>query len=101
MTALILYPAIDLKDGQCVRLLQGEMATATVYNDNPAAQATAFVDAGCSWLHVVDLNGAFAGRPVNRQAVIDILQTARLRNASVQLGGGIRDLGANEYWLSL
>ena len=65
---MILYPAIDLKDGQCVRLLRGEMEAATVFNDNPAAQARAFQDAGCEWIHLVDLNGAFAGEPVNGAA---------------------------------
>ena len=71
--SLTLYPAIDLKDGACVRLVQGEMAAATVFNDNPAAQAASFVEAGCQWLHVVDLNGAFVGRPVNSSAVAAIL----------------------------
>ena len=66
---MILYPAIDLKDGACVRLLRGDMAQATVYADDPAAQARAFAEAGCQWLHVVDLDGAFAGRPVNRGAI--------------------------------
>ena len=76
---MILYPAIDLKDGQCVRLLRGDMASATVFGADPAAQARAFVDAGCRWLHVVDLDGAFAGRPVNGAAVEAIL--ARRRGA--------------------
>ena len=66
---MILYPAIDLKDGQCVRLLRGEMSAATVFGDDPAAQALKFQDAGCTWLHLVDLNGAFAGAPVNGAAV--------------------------------
>ncbi|MCG8546837.1 MAG: HisA/HisF-related TIM barrel protein, partial [Alphaproteobacteria bacterium] len=75
---MILYPAIDLKDGQCVRLLQGDMARATVFNDDPAAQAAAFAEAGAEWLHVVDLNGAFEGRPVNASAVSSILAAVGL-----------------------
>ena len=94
---MILYPAIDLKDGQCVRLLRGDMAAATVFNDDPAAQAAAFEAAGCQWVHLVDLNGAFAGRAVNAAAVEAVL--ARVR-APCQLGGGIRDLAAIEGWLS-
>jgi len=94
---VILYPAIDLKDGQCVRLLRGDMAAATVFNDDPAAQAAAFEAAGCQWVHLVDLNGAFAGRAVNAAAVEAVL--ARVR-APCQLGGGIRDLAAIEGWLS-
>ena len=94
---MILYPAIDLKDGQCVRLYKGEMAQATVFNDNPAAQARAFQDAGCEWLHLVDLNGAFAGAPVNAAAVEAILATT---DVPAQLGGGIRDMATIERWLS-
>ncbi len=94
---MILYPAIDLKDGQCVRLYKGEMDQATVFNDNPAAQAQSFVDAGCEWLHLVDLNGAFAGEPVNAKAVEDILSTTKV---PAQLGGGIRDMTTIEMWLS-
>ncbi len=96
MAAMILYPAIDLKDGQCVRLLKGEMAQATVFNDNPAAQARAFEEAGCEWLHLVDLNGAFAGAPVNAAAVEAILAETRV---PAQLGGGIRDMATIETWL--
>ncbi len=94
---MILYPAIDLKDGQCVRLLRGEMSAATVFGDDPAAQARLFQDAGCAWVHLVDLNGAFAGSPVNGAAV-----RAILANISVpaQLGGGIRDMATIEMWLS-
>jgi phosphoribosylformimino-5-aminoimidazole carboxamide ribotide isomerase len=92
----ILFPAIDLKDGQCVRLKLGEMASATVYNDDPAAQAKAFEDQGFKWLHVVDLNGAFEGRSVNGDAVDSIL--AATKNP-VQLGGGIRTLAHIEGWL--
>ncbi len=91
------YPAIDLKDGACVRLRRGEMADATVYSDNPGAQAVAWQQAGFAWLHVVDLNGAFAGRPVNASAVADILTHV---NIPVQLGGGIRDLAGIEMWLA-
>lgn len=94
---MILYPAIDLKDGQCVRLLRGEMEAATVFGDDPAAQAASFVAAGCEWLHLVDLNGAFAGKPVNAAAVEAIL--ARV-NVPCQLGGGIRDMATIEGWLS-
>jgi len=94
---MILYPAIDLKDGQCVRLYKGEMAQATVFNDNPAAQARAFQDAGCEWLHLVDLNGAFAGAPVNAAAVEAILAAT---DVPAQLGGGIRDMATIERWLS-
>lgn len=96
---MILFPAIDLKDGQCVRLKLGEMDQATVYNDDPAAQATAFADLGFPWLHVVDLNGAFAGRSVNGAAVEAILAAVSGR-MKVQLGGGIRDLAAIEGWLA-
>ncbi|MEJ2029607.1 MAG: HisA/HisF-related TIM barrel protein, partial [Maritimibacter sp.] len=94
---MILYPAIDLKDGQCVRLLRGEMDAATVFNDNPAAQAKAFEEAGCEWIHLVDLNGAFAGEPVNAAAVEAILAAI---NVPAQLGGGIRDMATIEAWLS-
>lgn len=94
---MILYPAIDLKDGQAVRLLRGDMDKATVFNDDPAAQAMEFVDAGCEWLHLVDLNGAFAGEPVNAAAVESILSQTK---TPAQLGGGIRDLKTIEMWLS-
>ncbi len=94
---MILYPAIDLKDGQAVRLLRGEMDAATVFNDDPAAQARAFVEAGAEWLHLVDLDGAFAGEPRNAQAVESILAACPV---PVQLGGGIRDRATVERWLS-
>ncbi len=94
---MILFPAIDLKDGQCVRLKLGEMASATVYNENPAAQAKAFEDQGFKWLHVVDLNGAFEGQSVNGAAVEAILKATK---NPVQLGGGIRTLKDIESWLS-
>jgi phosphoribosylformimino-5-aminoimidazole carboxamide ribotide isomerase len=97
MTALTLYPAIDLKDGQCVRLRRGAMDQATVYSSDPAGQARAWQDAGFAWLHVVDLNGAFAGRPVNAAAVGAILAAVTI---PVQLGGGIRDMAAIESWLA-
>jgi phosphoribosylformimino-5-aminoimidazole carboxamide ribotide isomerase len=93
---VILFPAIDLKGGQCVRLLRGEMSAATVFNDDPAAQAAAFAAAGFEWLHVVDLDGAFAGRPVNAGAVERILAATPL---PVQLGGGIRDEARIAAWL--
>ena len=94
---MILYPAIDLKDGQAVRLVRGEMDQATVFNDDPAAQARAFQDAGCQWLHLVDLNGAFEGQPVNGAAVEAILAAT---DVPAQLGGGIRDMRTIETWLS-
>ncbi len=93
---MILYPAIDLKDGKCVRLVQGEMDRATIFSDSPAQQAQAFQAAGCEWLHLVDLNGAFAGAPVNAGAVEDILAAV---DVPVQLGGGIRDMATIEAWL--
>ncbi|MEM6388001.1 MAG: 1-(5-phosphoribosyl)-5-[(5-phosphoribosylamino)methylideneamino]imidazole-4-carboxamide isomerase [Pseudomonadota bacterium] len=94
---MILYPAIDLKDGQCVRLLKGEMDAATVFHDDPGAQAAAFQAAGAEWLHIVDLNGAFAGAPVNGDAVERILGALDI---PAQLGGGIRDMATIEAWLS-
>lgn len=94
---LILYPAIDLKDGQCVRLRRGAMEQATVYSSDPTRQAQAWQEAGFAWLHVVDLNGAFAGRAVNEVAVRAILAAA---SVPVQLGGGIRDMGGIEAWIS-
>lgn len=94
---MILYPAIDLKDGRCVRLVRGDMAQATVFNDRPADQARRFAEAGAAWLHVVDLNGAFEGRPVNAGAVGDILAAS---GRPVQLGGGIRSMRTIEMWLS-
>jgi phosphoribosylformimino-5-aminoimidazole carboxamide ribotide isomerase len=97
MAAMILFPAIDLKGGQCVRLKLGDMAQATVFNDDPAAQAKAFEAQGFSWLHLVDLDGAFAGKPVNADVVTAILKAVAI---PVQLGGGIRDLKMIEAWLS-
>lgn len=94
---MILFPAIDLKDGQCVRLKLGDMDQATVYNADPAAQAAAFESQGFEWLHVVDLNGAFEGRSVNGRAVEAILRATK---NPVQLGGGIRNLAHVENWLN-
>ncbi len=96
LNPMILFPAIDLKDGQCVRLVQGDMARATVFSDTPAAQARTFEDQGFEWLHLVDLNGAFEGKPVNAAAVEDILKTVSI---PAQLGGGIRSLAQIEAWL--
>jgi phosphoribosylformimino-5-aminoimidazole carboxamide ribotide isomerase len=95
--AVILFPAIDLKEGQCVRLEQGDMARATVFNDDPAAQARAFEAQGFEYLHIVDLDGAFAGKPVNAIAVDRILASIAI---PAQLGGGIRDLATIEGWLA-
>lgn len=94
---MILFPAIDLKDGQCVRLKLGEMSDATVFNDNPADQARQFERQGFSHLHIVDLNGAFEGKPVNAVAVADILSAVAI---PCQLGGGIRDMATIEMWLA-
>ena len=94
---MIIYPAIDLKDGACVRLLRGDMAAVTVYNEDPAEQARGFAAAGFTWLHLVDLNGAVEGRPVNAKAVESIIAATKL---PVQLGGGIRNIATVEDWLS-
>jgi phosphoribosylformimino-5-aminoimidazole carboxamide ribotide isomerase len=93
---MILYPAIDLKDGKCVRLLRGEMDKATVFSDSPANQAAVFEAQGFEWLHIVDLNGAFEGKPVNAAAVKSILERVTM---PVQLGGGIRDINMIAHWL--
>lgn len=93
---MIIYPAIDLKDGRCVRLVRGALDSATVFNDDPAAQARDFAAAGAQWLHVVDLDGAFAGKPKNAAAVEAIVKAASVK---VQLGGGIRDEATLEAWL--
>jgi phosphoribosylformimino-5-aminoimidazole carboxamide ribotide isomerase len=95
--AVILFPAIDLKNGEAVRLQQGDMARATVFNTNPAKQAKQFEDQGFEWLHLVDLDGAFAGKPVNALAVASILKAVKI---PVQLGGGIRNIATVESWLS-
>jgi phosphoribosylformimino-5-aminoimidazole carboxamide ribotide isomerase len=94
---LILFPAIDLKDGQCVRLKHGEMSSATVFNDDPGAQARAFESQGFQYLHIVDLDGAFAGKPANAEAVERILQSIGI---PAQLGGGIRDMATIDAWLA-
>lgn len=94
---MILYPAIDLKDGVCVRLRRGAMDAVTVFNDDPAAQARQFAQAGCEWIHLVDLNGAFAGKPVNRAAIDAILGAV---DVPVQLGGGIRTMEIAADWLA-
>ncbi len=96
MAPVILFPAIDLKDGQCVRLVHGDMAQATIFNDDPAAQARDFQAQGFHYLHVVDLDGAFAGRPVNAQAVERILAGSQMK---LQLGGGIRDMRTVGGWI--
>ncbi|MBL4614532.1 MAG: 1-(5-phosphoribosyl)-5-[(5-phosphoribosylamino)methylideneamino]imidazole-4-carboxamide isomerase [Magnetovibrio sp.] len=93
---MIFFPAIDLKDGQCVRLLRGEMDQATVFNDDAGSQAKAFVSQGCEWIHVVDLNGAFEGRPVNADTVDAILDEVQV---PIELGGGIRNLETIRFWL--
>lgn len=93
---MILYPAIDLKDGRCVRLERGEMERATIFNDDPAAQARLFQEQGFSWIHVVDLNGAFDGAPKNAGAIAAILGAARI---PVQVGGGVRAMEAVDYWI--
>jgi phosphoribosylformimino-5-aminoimidazole carboxamide ribotide isomerase len=93
---VILFPAIDLKDGQCVRLVRGDMAQATVFNDDPSAQARAFADQGFDHLHVVDLDGAFAGKPMNAEAVERMLAAVSI---PIQLGGGIRDMKVVRAWL--
>ncbi len=96
---MILFPAIDLKDGACVRLLRGDMDAATVFNDDPADQARAFVEAGASWLHIVDLNGAFDGQSVNGDTVRRILDVTRAAGLKTQLGGGIRTPDHVAGWL--
>jgi phosphoribosylformimino-5-aminoimidazole carboxamide ribotide isomerase len=93
---MILYPAIDLKNGQCVRLLRGDMAKATVFNDDPAAQACLFQEAGFKWLHLVDLDGAIEGSSINSAAVRNILSQVKI---PAQLGGGIRNMAAIDRWL--
>jgi phosphoribosylformimino-5-aminoimidazole carboxamide ribotide isomerase len=95
---MILFPAIDLKDGRCVRLKRGEMASATVFNDDPGAQAKSFADAGFQWIHCVDLNGSFEGRSANGEAILAIRNAVGL---PIQLGGGVRDVAGIEYWLGV
>jgi len=93
---MILFPAIDLKEGQCVRLYKGDMNKATVFNNSPAEQAKIFVDEGAEWIHVVDLDGAFAGKPANVEAVKNIIKSAGVK---IQLGGGIRNIETIDNWL--
>ncbi len=95
---MIIFPAIDLKDGKCVRLKKGEMDSATVFNENPANQARKFARQGFKWIHIVDLNGAFAGKPVNVEPVKEIVNSVSI---PVQLGGGIREIKTIEHWLSI
>ncbi len=93
---MIFFPAIDVKQGQCVRLVQGDMSKATVFNDDPAAQARAFADAGAQWLHIVDLDGAVEGKPINDAAIAAVVRAVDI---PVQLGGGIRDMATIDFWL--
>lgn len=95
---MIIFPAIDLKNGRCVRLQKGDMEQVTVFNDDPAAQARSFQEQGFQWIHMVDLNGAFEGKPVNAPAVEAICKSVTI---PLQLGGGIRDMQTIEHWLSL
>ena len=94
---MILFPAIDLKGGHCVRLLKGDMNESTVFNTSPGDQATIFQSAGCQWLHVVDLDGAIAGHSINNEAILSIIRGVE---CPIQLGGGIRDLQSVEYWIN-
>ncbi|MBP02474.1 MAG: 1-(5-phosphoribosyl)-5-[(5-phosphoribosylamino)methylideneamino]imidazole-4-carboxamide isomerase [Rhodospirillaceae bacterium] len=94
--SLVFFPAIDIKDGKCVRLIQGKLSQVTVFNDSPASQALLFSAAGAEWIHVVDLDGAFGGRPINMASVKEVLANA---SCKVQLGGGIRTLATIEHWL--
>jgi len=93
---VIFFPAIDVKNGKCVRLVQGDMSKVTVFNDDPAAQARLFADAGAQWLHVVDLDGAVAGKPVNEAGIAAIVAAVDI---PVQVGGGIRDMATVDFWL--
>ena len=93
---MILFPAIDIKDGKCVRLIQGDMKKATVFNEDPSAQAQKFAELGASWIHVVDLNGAVSGEPKNAKAVKSIIEVLRI---PIQLGGGIRRKETIDFWL--
>ena len=95
---MIFFPAIDVKDGKCVRLYQGDMEKVTVFNDDPAAQARTFAAAGAGWLHVIDLDGAVKGKPVNEAAVAAIVEAVDI---PVQVGGGIRDIATVDFWLEL
>ena len=94
---MIFFPAIDLKDGQCVRLEKGDMNKATIFDSDPVSRASSFLKSGCSWLHLVDLNGAFEGKPINQKAVENIIKKV---NIKIQLGGGIRSLETIDLWIS-
>lgn len=94
---MIFFPAIDLKDGQCVRLEKGDMDKATIFDSDPASRAKSFLKAGCSWLHLVDLNGAFEGKPINQKAVENIIKNVKI---NIQLGGGIRSFETIDLWLN-
>jgi phosphoribosylformimino-5-aminoimidazole carboxamide ribotide isomerase len=94
---MIFFPAIDLKDGQCVRLEKGEMDKATIFDSDPTSRAKSFLKAGCSWLHLVDLNGAFEGKPINQKAVENIIKNVKI---NIQLGGGIRNFETIDLWLN-
>ena len=94
---MIFFPAIDLKDGQCVRLEKGDMDKATIFDSDPASRAKSFLKAGCSWLHLVDLNGAFEGKPINQKAVENIIKNVKI---NIQLGGGIRSIEIIDLWLN-
>jgi len=95
---MIFFPAIDLKDGQCVRLIKGDLNTSTIFDSDPVKRAQSFIDAGCKWFHLVDLNGAVQGKPVNRASVEEILRNV---NINIQLGGGIRDIDTIDFWINL
>ena len=94
---MIFFPAIDLKDGQCVRLEKGDMNKATIFDSDPVSRAKSFLKAGCSWLHLVDLNGAFEGKPINQKAVENIIKNVKI---NIQLGGGIRSFEIIDLWLN-
>jgi len=95
---MIFFPAIDLKDGKCVRLIQGDMSKSKIFDENPINRAKVFLEEGCSWLHVVDLNGAFEGKPINTKPVREIIKNV---NINIQLGGGIRDIETIDFWIDL
>ena len=95
---MIFFPAIDLKDGKCVRLIQGDMATFKIFDESPINRAKLFLKEGCSWLHIVDLNGAFKGKPINTKAIKEIIKNV---NINIQLGGGIRDIETIDFWVDL
>ena len=94
---MILFPAIDLKNGSCVRLVQGKMEDATIFNENPVDQAKYFESKGCKWIHIVDLDGAFQGKPVNEETIKKIISSV---NIKIQLGGGIRNMQSIDKWFA-